>query len=485
MQRFSTSALRLAAAIVAALALDAHCAHAVVLFSDNFDRPNSRNIDASLSSIVNNTGTTLPVDGVYTHAFVDPANDPGPQGGSAPKGGGAQIINNTLQLAVGAGTSNAFVNHNFTNASILSAGAFRVSLDVTGYNQSTNGQGGAFAIGMTQAEALSGDDAFDGNPANAKYTNAFLGDFQDVISDFWVGLRGDGVVSWGNGPVAPNMPGYGSANVGIKTGTISANFGVSSFSAGASVNYEIFFNSTSIGVGSFAWSDANANYIGLDARDNTGVSLDNFLVETSTPPALPSLTINRDTGNITLRNQTSQPLSIAVYSIATQSGAFLQNNWATIEAQNLDLNDEWFKLTAPGSQTDLSEGTLGEYTIGPNGAATDRINFGNAWRKSPFEDVAVEVRNAAGNAVPMIVNYTGNGGHPFGLADYNANGIVDPGDWPTLRNHLISDVSAMSRIDAYFRGDLNGDGLVNRLDFRQFKSLFEAQIGVGSFAAMI
>lgn len=474
----------LASAIVASLA-GATKAPAVILFEDNFNRANTRNIDLDLTGITNNTGTTLAANAVYLQPFLDPANDPGPQDGVATNGGGAQILNNELQLAVGAGTSNAFVNHNFTNASILSSGAFRVSLDVLGYAGTTNGQGGGFALGMSQAQALLAGDAFGADPNNAKFTNAFLGDFADVISDFWVGIRGDNVLAWGNGAVAPGNPGFNSVNVGSKTGTISANFGVTSFDAGSTVNYEIFFNGVSRGVGSFAWSGTNENYIGIDGRDGTAVRFDNFRVETSAPPATPAVTISRDTGAITMINETSQPLSMTIYSLTTTAGGFNQASWSKIQSQGIDTNDSWITLTNPSSTTDLSEATLGEYTLGAFGSATDKINLGNAWIKSPFEDVQVEVRDAAGNAVPVIVRYTGNGGQPLGLADYNANGIVDSTDWVTVRSNLISNVTSLSPFQRYLAGDLNNDGQVNSTDFRQFKTLYEADNGLGSFAALL
>ncbi|TWT92917.1 hypothetical protein Pla108_40570 [Botrimarina colliarenosi] len=305
------------ASAIFALVTGASTAPAVVLFSDTFNRADSRNIDADLTGITNNTGTALPADGVYTHPFLDPANDPGPQDGMATNGGGARILSNQLLLAVGAGTSNAFVNHNFTNASILSDGAFTVSLDVLGYGGNGNGQGGGFAIGMSQADALLAGDAFGADPNNAKFTNAFLGDYLDVISDFWVGVRGDGVLTWGNGAVQPGDPGFNAVAVGSKTGTISANFGVSSFNAGSTVNYEVFFDGVSRGVGSFAWSESNQNYIGIDGRDGAAVSFDNFNVMTSAPPATPAITIDRETGNITLLNETNQPLSMTIYSLTS------------------------------------------------------------------------------------------------------------------------------------------------------------------------
>ena len=272
------------------LALSAGHAYAqTILFSDNFNRADSRNIQASLSGITDNTGSSLAVGGVYSQPWLDPNNRPptyGVQDGVASNGGGAQILSSQLQLAVGAGTSDAYVNHNFINPSILSAGGFTVSLDVNGFLQTGLQQGGAFAIGMSATEAASGADAFDLTPG--RYTGAFndastIGAAVPgvVLSDFWLALRGNSSLVWGSS--SGTISGVGSLSA--KTGTVSAKFSFSDFNAGSTVNYQVFLNGISEGTGSFTWSDTDANYIGLDARDSSGVSLDNFSVTIPEPSA--------------------------------------------------------------------------------------------------------------------------------------------------------------------------------------------------------
>ncbi|QDV78600.1 hypothetical protein [Botrimarina mediterranea] len=279
---------RLGATLALGVVAHGATAHADVLFADNFDRTNSRNIDASLDGIIDNTGSALPVDGVYSTPWIDPTNDPGPQDGNAANGGGSQVLDNQLQLAVGAGTSNAFVNHNFINPEILAAGGFTVSLDVLGYAGTSEGQGGAFAIGMSQAEAAAANDGFTGAPNNVKFTNAFPQVFANTKSDFWIGLRGDAnqELAWGHGPVGIGDLGTGFfvSDVDAKTGTIAVTFLVSSFDSGSSVDYQVFFNGTSQGTGSFNWSESNANYIGIDSRDGTAVVFDNFVISTAPEP---------------------------------------------------------------------------------------------------------------------------------------------------------------------------------------------------------
>ncbi len=246
-----------------------------VLFADTFNRADSRNVDATLTGITDNTGEGFAGDDVYTHAFIDPNNAPpayGVQDGSAGNGGGAQISGNTLQLAVGAGTSDAFINHNFTNASILASGGFSVSVDITTVNQSSTGQGGSFAVGMSLAEAQSCEDAYSGAH---RYQSAFANAIGDsvpmqIVSDFWVALRADGALVWGGAP--------GTIITGVtglsKTGTIKVDFFCSGFNSGSLVNYEMFYNGASKGTGSFTWSGPGENYLGLDARDNTAVGFD-------------------------------------------------------------------------------------------------------------------------------------------------------------------------------------------------------------------
>lgn len=275
--------------VVAVIALLAFAlpSQAAVLFSDNFDRPDNRNLDAVLSGIVDNTGSSLVADGVYSQPHLDPNNESGGPDSSASGGGGAQILGGELELADVQGTSNAYVNHNFTNASIITAGGFRVSIDITDFNQSQRQQGGSFAIGMSQAEADSTGDpfgkvgpvttgAFHSNP-NGILGNPVTG---NIVSDFWIGIRGNQSLAWGGS--SGNTLGVGG--LGTKTGSIAVDFLVNDFNAGSTVDYRVYFDDALQGTGSFTWSGTNENYIALDARDNQGVFFDNFIVETIPEP---------------------------------------------------------------------------------------------------------------------------------------------------------------------------------------------------------
>ena len=188
------------------------------------------------------------------------------------------------------------MNHNFTNAEILAAGGFSVSLDVLQYSQTTNGQGAAFAVGMSLADALAGKDAFEGSvatvPPGFKYTNAFqngttnVATTANVMSDFYLAVRGNSTLAWGTG--TGNSGGSGApaptvVPLASKTGTISADFRFADFNAGSPVDYIVYFNGAAQGSGTFTWSGTNENHIGLDGRDSSQMLLDNFAVTIPEP----------------------------------------------------------------------------------------------------------------------------------------------------------------------------------------------------------
>jgi len=281
--------------LLLALSLVPGIASAAILFQDTFDRADSRNIDASLAGITDNTGSSLAADAVYSQPFLDPNNGPptyGVQDGVATNGGGAQVLSNQLQLAVGAGTSNAYVNHNFVNSAITDVGGFTVTLDVLGYNQATRQQGGGFAVGMSAVEAASAKDPFETTSPSmvGGLTNDPYGPIggpvaptpTNIVSDFWVVLRGNNSIAWGGS--TGNVSGV--AGLPAKTGTISVDFSFANFNAGSTVNYEVFLNDVSRGTGSFLWSGTDENYIGIDARDNTAVTFDNFRIEIVPEPSV-------------------------------------------------------------------------------------------------------------------------------------------------------------------------------------------------------
>ena len=117
------------------------------LFSDSYDRPDNTDIDASSTGMA---GLLSPM--VYQEAF---------EGSGQPTS--IQILSNELNIAVGAGMSSLYLDHNFTDLDILSEGGFSVSLDVVSITNADDpgNRFGGFGIGNTLAEAQAAQDSFD------------------------------------------------------------------------------------------------------------------------------------------------------------------------------------------------------------------------------------------------------------------------------------------------------------------------------------
>lgn len=430
-------------------------AHGATLFEDNFGRPDSRNIQAELTGITNNTGTVLAAGAVYTQPFLDPNNAPptfGVQDGVATNGGGAQILTEALQFAVGAGTSNAFVNHNFTNAEILAAGGFSISLDVTGYLQATNGQGGGFAIGMSQAEASSTGDSFNG-------PSRMTGGFGTVggtavpaasVSDFWVTIRGDNTVAWG--PKTGNVTVFSPA--ASKVGNLSANFRFSDFNAGSTVTYQVMFNGTLVGTGTFIWSESAANYIGIDARDSTAVVFDNLRIATDFiepvvfPPLVNAFAVTKlaGTNDTRLHWQVKEGTIGDPVTVTIQSGATVLHTTSTL-AGFADVNAAGaseFTITATNSNgTD----TIGATLAADNAFSTAvRGDSPTAWYRFNESFASPLIADSANNAVPHDATSvglvaTGSPGALDGAANFSGSGsyladfLFDPA--ATAQGHTV------------------------------------------------
>ena len=197
------------------------------------------------------------------------------------------------------------------------------------------------------------------------------------------------------------------------------------------------------------------------------------------PPPL-FLEVDRDTGGLSLVNDTGAELDILGYSITSGAGALDQGGWSPISGNHdapsnggdgsVDSDDPWTILTAAGLHTDLSESEL----VGGDGGVVgvgDSIDFGGAWLKSPTEDLRMELLLASGERSVVSVKFVGNGGEPLASGDLNFDGAIDVDDWAAFLTGLSADLSGLSVVQAYQRGDLVGDDLdVNYADFLAFKA---------------
>ncbi|QDU89625.1 hypothetical protein Pla175_30180 [Pirellulimonas nuda] len=172
-------------------------------------------------------------------------------------------------------------------------------------------------------------------------------------------------------------------------------------------------------------------------------------------PAKPVLTlnINQTSGAVTLSNPTSSAVNVESYSLVGGSAGF---------------------------DTGSGPGATASATLATNISAGSSVSLGDIYVPSPFRDVSAQVNLVGGGVINALVNYTA----PAVLGDYDSSGALDAGDWPTVLGGLVNAQSPTSGIGQYLAGDLTGDGLTDRADFRFFKDNFIAAFGAESFEAL-
>ncbi len=232
-------------------------------------------------------------------------------------------------------------------------------------------------------------------------------------------------------------------------------------------------------LGRSQWNDAlfDGSYNEFRIYDHvlsTTEIADNF-ADGPVPAPFPSLTVNRDTGQITITNTTPGALQLNSYSIgSTAGGLAIRPAWDPIAPAN-----GWTVQTETDSTLAETGGTA--VTIAGNGGT---VNLGNAWIKSPFEDVQFNFVTG-GTPGSGTVSYTGNGGTAFVRSDLDTDGDIDPNDYNVFLQNNFASLSGLSDVAAYRRGDLDGDGDNDHVDFRQFKADYDAANGSGSFNQLI
>ena len=238
------------------------------------------------------------------------------------------------------------------------------------------------------------------------------------------------------------------------------------------------------------FGDANAG--GPDAYiDNV-----DFRVSSSVYQPTLSITVDRNTGTMTLSNLTGGAVNIKSYQIASAFESLDPDpaKWKSIAdnydagspgPNQVDSSHNWSKLTDPAANTDLSEADL-ESAFGASLAAGRTVNLGNAgaWISTPIEDLTFEYISGT-QILRGVVAYTGNGGQPLALGDVNASGSITSADWVIVRTNQHTNLSSKSLAEAYRLGDLTGDHLNDFDDFAAFKTAYDAANGAGAFVAMV
>jgi len=204
------------------------------------------------------------------------------------------------------------------------------------------------------------------------------------------------------------------------------------------------------------------------------------------------LVVDRDSGAMTIKNNTGATQPIIGYQITSDAGTFNRSGWKPIAGRlddagngTVDVDDDWVVLTAANSISDLSEVSLGAGSLA-NGAS---VNIGSGvWTKyyQDFSDVEFLYADGIGDEpLTGLLEFTGNGSASYPRGDVNFDGHLDSDDWSSLAALFGSNLAGKSIAQQYRLGDLNGDGAHTLDDVLQFRLDYDAAHGVGAFEAMV
>jgi hypothetical protein len=148
----------------------------------------------------------------------------------------------------------------------------------------------------------------------------------------------------------------------------------------------------------------------------------------------------------------------------------------------VDPAHAWAEQTPPADHDDLTESDPS--TVGASLANGRNVNLGNAWIRTPTEDLTFQY-TSGGQTVTGLVSYVGGvNNQSFSEGDVNTDGVINVADWTIVRTNQHANLSGQSLAEAYRLGDLTGDRKNNYADFAAFRAVYDAANGVGAFVAM-
>ncbi|TWT78317.1 hypothetical protein Pla123a_11080 [Posidoniimonas polymericola] len=241
---------------------------------------------------------------------------------------------------------------------------------------------------------------------------------------------------------------------------------------------------------------ANGNLVGIGPSDiiEEEFNIDRLALATTNPLTdLLTVSINRATGAMTLVNSTGQALpTLLSYSIESAAGALDASGWKAVAGNydsagngSVDIDGTWSVDTTTAYVLSESANTASGGALAAGQSVVLNQTGDSVWLQSPIEDIAVTLTFAGGVSRTADVMFMGNGGSRFALGDLNFDGQVTAADWSTLIMFNETDLTSLSQVEAYRRGDLDADGVNSILDIGAFKSAYDTANGSGAFAAMI
>lgn len=227
---------------------------------------------------------------------------------------------------------------------------------------------------------------------------------------------------------------------------------------------EVFFDDLStseLGVSDFnrSWLDGLA-YVAADTE------------------VLVRATIDRDTGALSVINNTAQTFDVASYSITSAAGELDASQWNSIATgSNSSLDTDTWSETST-TATDLSEAEDAPATDGF--ALSGTFSLGNVWQTSPYEDTTVTLTLADASQIVLTPEYSGTA---VTVGSFDGDSNIGLDDFATLMSNMFADIPSQTAADSYFLGDLTGDLSVDFDDFTAFQTLYDAANGPGALSA--
>lgn len=197
------------------------------------------------------------------------------------------------------------------------------------------------------------------------------------------------------------------------------------------------------------------------------------------------VTIDRQTGSITLENNNSGDVNIEKLAISSVNGAVGIDSLTPItghydSAGNMLVDDEEWQAINETAELYLEQ-TTGDAGTLASGASLS-LSASGGWIQSPYEDLHVAVQLADGSVTSAIVSFVGDS---LLTGDLDGDGHVSRLDFDILAENAYTDLESLSPAVLYRKGDMNGDGLNDYTDFRLFKNAFLEYHGAEAFSRLL
>ncbi|HEX4412313.1 MAG TPA: PEP-CTERM sorting domain-containing protein [Lacipirellulaceae bacterium] len=193
-------------------------------------------------------------------------------------------------------------------------------------------------------------------------------------------------------------------------------------------------------------------------------------------------TLNRSTGLITINNPTAQNFDIkAIHIESAASGGLNASTWNAVHNSNAG-----WTITTPADPPNTpyislleENGNGSTISLAPGGGS---ISFGNVWNKSPYDHVVIWLTMADGSIAAMVPQFTGT---VTANTDFNGDGVTNLADFQAMLANMQTNVSTGTKVEAFRKGDTNGDLSIDFADFSNFRTAYNAAHGAGAFNQLL